>query len=489
MEKSTLPLDESLMQNPKIFLRKESLSNRNMVFERQKSIGRRYTNTDWKENLNQYMYNNMKHGEGLDIELMAKRYTRSGEKIENNFESMIYENDPNESELFEKPKMSWIGLESSPRLFKIMDDKSVVRSEKCRQIYLPKYKKSKRSRPLIYELERQEEPQKNTTKQPTMRRKTKKVLHEKVNNNEIYEIFRNLKHSQIVDFGPKNSGDKHSVQNKPVTSISKVGSADHFFGLDNWHMFHGRNLRKENFEYSKVYPGVQMLMINTTKDIMGISYSLNRNSMLNFRLYQNDQPEMIEDFAFNSLSLSEQDACKFALKHINQDCIRVFDSKFEKYIYKCPLNQNSESIKKSQFVISESNYMEVYMKSKTNWINFDRKKLKAQSLMKRGSLELNGQYHLPSNDNEETPSDLYMYNGLPEQVGREVISEMGVTQYLEMDGSYIYHLDNLLQFQVNDQRLRKCVLSGKLRVKKSPTIGTKLFYNKKYFFFKIYAAF
>jgi hypothetical protein len=391
--------------------------------------------------------------------------------------SQVSMNESGTSSVFETNKFDWIGKDSTPRMSKILKDQSVVKSELCRQIYLPKFQVKKKKKCFFNNTTKEEDSKRISVAKTPVRRKTMKAYTKKKNDNEDPDlmIFKNMMYSHVIDFGVKTSLEKSA--NSTGQKTKKICTSDQYVGLSDWSTFHGRNLRAQNFQYSKVYPGSKMLMVNTTNDILGMRYSLKLNSLTNYRLYQNDQHQQIEDFCFNKVSFSRNDAFKVALKHMNQDFIRMFDCYSERYTQRIRLEGAGSLSKNTRISLENTDYMEVYTINKkvTKWEHFDRKKLGSEEYLRRRSHNQNMQYELRMKDNDDF-QEVYLENGVPVNVNREVSADAGITQFMEQDGSYLYYLNNMGHFQVNDLREKNCVHHGKLLISDFSETGSFIFF-------------
>jgi hypothetical protein len=351
-----------------------------------------------------------------------------------------------------------------PKLGTMEIDRTVVKSDICRQIYVARPKRFERNRSLFPDLKKTKDVSEGKEKRLPTKRKSAKVDHsissaDSNGSGQLVQDFLNSKQCDMINLTQifieeclMHSNEGHQRQTK------KLFSFDEYFGLSDWNTFYGSLLRPGNFGYSKMYSGLSQLMVNTTNDILGLRFDLGRNNLGNFRLYQNDQPQQIEDFCCNGGVLD------LVVKHMNKEYLRIFDCKAQKYKTKIKLDNDYNSNGQSVFTLKNSQFKMSFSQANTEkWVNLDKRNTILKDKFKKTHLDSTISEIEPESFIEDS-SDGYMNLGiLLNQIEREPRKNIPIGQYLEQDGSYIYYFDNFFNVQVFDQRLKKRVLSRRLR--------------------------
>jgi hypothetical protein len=286
-----------------------------------------------------------------------------------------------------------------------------------------------------------------------------------------------LRKSELI---PLQVDKKPKSEENQNFETEKISSFDEYFGLNDWSMFHLRNLRPSNFNYCKVYHKIQKIMINTSHNIMGLLYSTNSNNFFSSVLYQNEQPQIIEDFVCN-LGLSQyNDSISLVIKHLNQDYLRLYDCSSKKIIRKIKLdNKNSNNFINSfnDLNLENENSQKMINTKPQMWKRFEKR----NTLLSIKLGLLNSSTLAISEREKESWTEGFSSgksSGAMSNVTKHPLPGEPLTQYLEHNQNNIFHLNNHFLFSIFDERqmknsFRKCLFETDFR-----GIWFILFFNK-----------
>lgn len=374
--------------------------------------------------------------------------------------------------------VNWQKLDPDPKVETMVTDNRVVESEICRRVYLgPKPTREKTCQNPHIKFLRNElrkdfemeiaQTNKNHSEISQRNGKSLSVLQcslEESIKSDIEKIL-GVRKSEMFKISLQSNEPKKDWKDPDLTWAKKVMGVDKYFGLSNWHMFHGRNLRPQNFQYSKIYPGMKQLMVNTTDNILGLRYDRAWKTINTLRLYQNNEPQQIEDFACNSVLRSQDRLTTLAIKHMNDNRICLFDCESQIFKQKIKIDA-SKSILNSNFTRKKSTFRAPFVNPQGQvWAAMEKKKRKTVLTNLFGK----GQKNLAISETEAENSSgeremYYMEHGvLISMVERSPSHDTPVTQHLEHHENLIFYVDNFFRFLIFDDRENKHVIMQQFR--------------------------
>lgn len=370
-----------------------------------------------------------------------------------------------------KPKVTFTGLNLNPKFGEMLLDEKVVPCRLVRQLHLgePRVQKKKSKYPLTWKSFREMierlpkiEPTISNRAHKKSRRYTKTPIDTRWVKDTVMDPdlaqFMDRRPCEAISFSFEPKGRSKAKKQLDLKFHNKLVDFDEYVGLSDWSTFYGRNLRPENFQYSKMYSGLGQLMVNTTNNIMGLKLGLHWRNLNNFRLYQNDQDQQIEDFACNSALNSSHRASHLVIKHTNQDMLYLFDCNEQMYLQKIRLERGTKNILQSEFTHRQSAFGKACP---------DRDGRALAELEKRHTMIQ--RHKVPKNLaiselNSQASNESYMKRGLLlTDVERTVAAGSSVVQCLEYHDNLIYYLDNSFRFLMFDNRLNQSVVVKQLR--------------------------
>ena len=366
-------------------------------------------------------------------------------------------------------KINWSKVDIDPKLTQLQNNSNYLPSEYCRRIYLP-VQEQKEKDFLIGKI-------RNSIS-------NRKSYFASKNKEKAFKNFDNLDDLNIIADYLKQNGckaitlDLDSRKPEMKTNGDYAGARkskliyefDEYVGLSDWKMFQNQNLRPKNFEYSKMYPKLNKLLLNTSNDIISLYFSLDRYNMTNFRLYTNDQNEMIENFSCNKELDLKDKVFDLALKHYDQDFIRIYDPITQRYKRKIKLEikkntkgfaPGTNNVEKSGFTLENSRYKKSFHASqKIRWINSDVKDRRLTQKIPKNKQFAFANNNDPISEEESikcSSDDEYRGDLRGSQVAPNHMQNVNVnvTHYLDQEGSYIYYLDDNFYLQIFDERSKK----------------------------------
>lgn len=373
----------------------------------------------------------------------------------------------------ENPRVSWKGIELNPNFRQIFSDKPLFISKYNRRLHLgPPPSESEEFRRLmtfrefremVEKMPKNEFLRKNTVQKKTRRTSKKPSIWDlDIKIDADLNEFMHRRQFEVFEISLEKT--RPIQPRKDLRKTKQIVGFDEYFGLTDWSTFHGRNLRPENFAYSKMYPGMGQLMVNTTNNIMGLKLDVRWKNLSNFRLYQNDQMQQIEEFACNSVLRYSDEVRTLAIKHSNQEMVYLFDCNRQEYRQKIKLENTKKNLLESEFTQKKSTFRknstfkEPFNKGKRgSWLDLQRRRTKVY----RQKL---GDHEAISEMDSENSCESYMQRGiLLTGVDRVLAPQARVTQYLEYHENIIYYLDNSFKFVMFDERQNQNVVVENLR--------------------------
>lgn len=363
-----------------------------------------------------------------------------------------------DNNLFENLKVTWRGWDLDPKIQKISSNSNVLKSEICRKMYLPKISKLPTKRFL-------KEIMNNKPSSSASSNKRNKNTQRGSIVNRYAENFLNMKTADLVDFsGFVNSKKKRTFQVKGDNSTKRIWEFDKYTGLSNWGAFNNLNSRSRNLEYSKVYPKLGKIMINTSEDILGLHYHHNRNNMSNMRLYENDQDSAIEDFSCNRTTETSDMVVDLVIKHYGQDVLQIYDT----YAQKPKQTINLKNIKQNERIgenFTETNLLQLENSNFNKPFSSQEKQIRRLTHRKTMILQTKFPpiHEKTSSENTEESSinsSNKNYQDLIRKSGDQ--KNVPICQYLEHDGRLIYYMDNYFNLKIFNEMSLKMSLDRKI---------------------------
>jgi hypothetical protein len=409
-------------------------------------------NTMNRETLHKFILNNFTEKNGLNLKRMGRRYIQN----ESNNLEIDDEEEYEEHNIYDDNKTIFGNLTCNPKLTDMIKDTQIVKSEICRKAYLP-IPKTCDDDAHFFDLIQPKKSQNAPIKKPKPKRKTIKILKENSMNkcsnqsSSVADIhhFMNLNPSKLIPLCIESFTEKKPLS---IFNTKKYFSFDEYYGLNDWMTFHGSRLRPGNFEYCKVYPKMNKIIINTSNNLLGMHYSSNRNGVISTYLYKNDQRDAIEDFAFNSALSSSDKVLDVTIKHLNQKCLRIYDCYSQKIKRKIKLDDINEHNKSKDNAIDHSN--SINSDHSNQWKNYQKR----NTLMHIKINQLNALTQCISEHDKESLNEISSDSNSMSRlswVRRDPFSGSELTQLLQHNNNFIYYLDNKFNFQIFDEREMK----------------------------------
>ena len=407
-----------------------------------------------KESFHQYILDNFSRQNGLNLKKMSKGFTRNdSNKFKNDNEEYdvhcIYEGSENLSQESTSHQM-----DQDPKFHKILDDDRVVKSSISRQVYLPFTNECPEELLVPKAVEKTKEKPKPKKKSPSAKpkRRTLKVLkakQEKKKNPCLQEIL-GIRDSEIV---PLYIEPKRPMDTPPSSNINPLSVYDEYFGLNDWGAFHISEIRPYNFNYCKVYHKLNSIMINTCNSIVSLLYSLKSKSFFSIMLYQNEQPQIIEEFVCYSDTGQTSRPSKLIIKNLNDQNLRFYDIQKPHIKRRIKLGEDGPTPRHSLY----TGHINFFENNPLHWRKYQKRNTLLEE--KIGNFEALTNI-ISEKDIESLNGESQLYCSNEAKVALK--AGLPLTQYLEHDQNNIFYLDNHFMFSIFDERKMKNSFCGKI---------------------------